>query len=288
MKNKNHALVLLENGIHFSTIMNMSENQIKVLAEKFDKEESKEGITREKIVQDVIKVDPATAKKEMIPVKDGVAGLDASGNLVVKGGTTQTEGEMTEKFESKAQQGLFWARCNKCETEDCKWCKMAKEFSKSTSKKQYEKMPEKKHPEKTVKYKKKTTKENYEQELEDMIVEMLSNHINPKITKGDLKKSITEKSESMMLKNPKKVSMFSEEQGIGMKRPIGKITSMGKTSMEEQGTKEKERTKEREKTKTPTRKNPFKNPNPGVKEKPRGEQEKMKNDFIHWIKQALS
>ena len=62
-----------------------------------------------------------------------------------------------EKFESKAQQGLFWARCNKCKSENCKWCKMAKEFSKSTSKKQYKTMPEKKHPEKTVKYKKKTT-----------------------------------------------------------------------------------------------------------------------------------
>jgi hypothetical protein len=66
-----------------------------------------------------------------------------------------------EKFESKAQQGLFWARCNKCKSENCKWCKMAKEFSKSTSKKQYKAMPEKKHPEKTVKYKKKETKENF-------------------------------------------------------------------------------------------------------------------------------
>jgi hypothetical protein len=66
-----------------------------------------------------------------------------------------------EKFESKAQQGLFWVRCNKCKSENCKWCKMAKEFSKSTSKKQYKAMPEKKHPEKTVKYKKKETKENF-------------------------------------------------------------------------------------------------------------------------------
>jgi hypothetical protein len=69
--------------------------------------------------------------------------------------------ELEEKFESKAQQGLFWARCNKCKDKDCKWCKMAKEFSKSTSKKQYEKMPEKKHPEKTVKYKNKKTNEEF-------------------------------------------------------------------------------------------------------------------------------
>jgi len=38
------------------------------------------------------------------------------------------ESEINEKFESKAQQGLFWARCNKCSSKNCKWCKMAKEF----------------------------------------------------------------------------------------------------------------------------------------------------------------
>ena len=37
-----------------------------------------------------------------------------------------TEGVIKEKFESKAQQGLFWARCNKCSSKNCKWCKMAK------------------------------------------------------------------------------------------------------------------------------------------------------------------
>jgi glucose-1-phosphate thymidylyltransferase short form len=60
-----------------------------------------------------------------------------------------TEGEIKEKFESKAQQGLFWARCNKCSSKDCKWCKMAKEFSDSTSKKDYETMPDKKTNEST-------------------------------------------------------------------------------------------------------------------------------------------
>ena len=64
------------------------------------------------------------------------------------------ESEIKEKFQSKSQQGLFWARCNKCSDKKCKWCKMAKEFSDTTSKKQYKTMPEKKHPEKTVKKKK--------------------------------------------------------------------------------------------------------------------------------------
>ena len=49
-------------------------------------------------------------------------------------GKTGEQESLEEKFESKAQQGLFWARCNKCKTDDCKWCKMAKEFSKGTSK----------------------------------------------------------------------------------------------------------------------------------------------------------
>ena len=56
-------------------------------------------------------------------------------------GKTGEQESLEEKFESKAQQGLFWARCNKCKSDDCKWCKMAKEFSKSTSKKQYKDMP---------------------------------------------------------------------------------------------------------------------------------------------------
>jgi hypothetical protein len=38
------------------------------------------------------------------------------------------ESEIKEKFQSKSQQGLFWARCNKCSDKKCKWCKMAKEF----------------------------------------------------------------------------------------------------------------------------------------------------------------
>jgi len=155
-------------------------------------------------------------------------------------------------------------------------------------------MPEKKHPEKTVKYKKKSQKESYEKYLEDRIVEMVYNHVNPKLTKGEIKKTIQEKSESMMLRNPKKMSMFSDESGIEMKKmdkPIGKIFSLGKSHMEENDTKEKERTKEKDPgTKTPPKRrgNPFKNPNPGVKESPRGNsKEDVKMTFMSQIKQAL-
>lgn len=195
------------------------------------------------------------------------AGLDPDQDI-------PTESEIKEKFESKAQQGLFWAKCkNSTGKTKEKWCKMAKEFSDSTSKKQYKDMPEKKHPEKTVKRKtKKRTDENYEKYLEEQIFNMIEKHIEPSMTKGELLKTIQEKvdtSEKFMLNNPKKNTMFQPETKEGMmKKPIGKMFSMEKELGE--NTKEKERTKEREKTKTPTRrKNPFKDPSPGVEEQPK-------------------
>ncbi len=277
MRTKNPITVLLENGIHFSTLTNMSEKQIKVLAERFKKEESKEAVTKT-VYQ------PLKNPKDMEAVQNMVTKSDPNASV-----------ELEEKFESKAQQGLFWAKCNKSKgKEKKKWCDMAKEFSDDTTKKDYGKNPKKKHPEKTVDYKKKAQKESYEKFLEDRIVEMVYNHVNPKLTKGEIKKTIQERSESMILRNPKKMSMFSDESGIEMKKmdkPIGKVFSVGKSPMDEQGTKEKERTKEKEPgTKNPPKRrgNPFKNPNPGVKESPRGgNKEDVKMTFMGQIKQAL-
>ena len=76
---------------------------------------------------------------------------------------------------------------------------MAKEFSDDTSKKQYKTMPEKKHPEKTVKNK---TNENLQRFLEKKISEMVDDRIQPKMT------------------------MFSDE--APMELPIGKMFSIGK------------------------------------------------------------
>jgi len=277
MKTKNPITVLLENGIHFSTLTNMSENQIKILAERFKKEESKEAVTKT-VYQ------PLKNPKDMEAVQNMVTKTDPNASI-----------ELEEKFESKSQQGLFWAKCNNSKgKEKTKWCKMAKEFSDDTTKKDYKKMPEKIHPEKTVDYKKKAQKESYEKFLEDRIVEMVHNHVNPKLTKGEIKKTIQEKSEGMMLRNPKRNTMFSKNEGMEMKKmgkPIGRMFSAGKTPMEENDTKEKERTKEKEPgTKNPPKRrgNPFKNPNPGVKEQPRGNsKDDVKMTFMNQIKQAL-
>ena len=133
-----------------------------ILVNTITKKENKEATTTTKTEKvTTYTPDEITKMKQQnigVNVSNGEVTPTPQGGLVVK---QQTEGEIKEKFESKAQQGLFWARCNKCENKNCKWCKMAKEFSKSTTKKQYEKMPEKKHPEKTVKYKKNETKENF-------------------------------------------------------------------------------------------------------------------------------
>jgi hypothetical protein len=271
MKTNQYINILLENGIHFSTISKMNKSQIKVLAERFETKEAVTTTAKTGFETNITAGSPATlsvggAQIEIDPTKGTKI---TSKDKPTGTGETKESVEIGEKFESKAQQKLFYAKCGDGKTkEEKKWCKMKDEFEKSTSKKDYKKMPEKLHPEKSVKYKKKTN-ENFEQFLEDKIVNMLDEYINPSMTKGDFLKTLNEKNESMILKRPKKMSMFSDEEGIEMKKPIGKITSLG---MMENSTKEKERTKEREKTKTPgRRKNPFKDPNPGVKENPKAE-----------------
>lgn len=138
------------------------------------------------------------------------------------------ESTMNEKFESQAQQNFFWGKCNTTRgVQKQKWCQLAREFSDKTTKKDYEKMPEKLHPEKTVKYKKKKTNENLEKFLEDKIVSILENKVKPRMKKSDLVKLVKEKSDSMILRNPKKLTMFSDE-APKMKTPIGKLFSIGK------------------------------------------------------------
>ena len=228
--------VLLDNGFEPKFISSLNEAKINFLFEKISKRETREA-------QDIVakikrfsasEVADAKTKGESLPggksVKmnpDGSVDVTMEGKEIEEDATINVvndpdatadgmgifETELSEKFESKAQQGLFWARCNKCKTDDCKWCKMAKEFSKSTSKKQYKNMPEKKHPEKTVKYKKKNTNEEFtmanyfdkvastytnvakskltkEQFIKNQINKIVENNLQPTIKKNDLLKLI--------------------------------------------------------------------------------------------------
>jgi len=159
---------LKSEGLSSNLLRTLSESQINSLykrlleSKKEQKEETKYSTTTtifdpatDKRKIDAVVNDPAQ-KKQITITKDNKIAV-TTGNVP----NLSEKKELEEKFESKAQQGLFWARCNKCKSKDCEWCKRAEKFSKETSKKQYKTMPEKLHPEKTVKYKKKETKEGY-------------------------------------------------------------------------------------------------------------------------------
>jgi hypothetical protein len=279
MKNNKSVTYLIENGLSAKTVANLSESQIKLLVEKF-KKENKEQVQQKQTTTTtvgpkggVVPLKPGQTQVSLKPISnqpgamevaetemtedetDDVTSSNALGKDAEQSYTGQeaphdandmaddgmdddssdnrsmmgmAESKLNEKFESKAQQGLFWARCNKCSTKNCKWCKMAREFSDSTSKKQYEKMPEKKHPEKTVKVEK-NTNEGLEKFLEKKIIEMVESSISPKMKKKDLIKTIKKKTkndDSMIIRRPKKLTMFSDE--APMELPIAKMFSIGK------------------------------------------------------------
>jgi len=290
MKTKDHVLNLLSHGFKFDTVARLNEAQVRVLSEKISKEENKEQVTKK--VATTYEISPETAKTtgadignvniKVDPtgmVKATEIGEDATLDVVNDPDATEDGMGIFEKFESKSQQRLFYARCGNGKTKtEKKWCKWAKESSKKTD---YETTPEKKEK-----------NESDEKFIEESIVRLIEKNISPRMSKGDLIRTINEKSQdSMILRKPLKNTMFSKESGIEMKRmkrPTMRMPVMG--TMEE-NTKEKERTKERTKEKGKEKDNPFKNPNPGTKEKPRGQiktKDEMKKDFIGLIKQALT
>jgi hypothetical protein len=268
MKTKKNIIFLTENGLSVNVISKLTDNQVKLLIEKFKKskkEETKEVATKDQKVVTSYKIPNADLEMgtpippelvgkqfELQKTTQGVNAIEVTedetvdrylnpnefgGNLPVNNNNPQDygsddpdgkndgmdESEIKEKFQSKSQQGLFWARCNKCSDKKCKWCKMAKEFSDSTSKKDYKKMPEKKNPEKKIKNK---TNESLQKFLEKKISEMVDNNIEAKMSKKDLIGAVKKKSKSMIIRKPKKVTMFSDE--APMKLPIAKMFSIGK------------------------------------------------------------
>jgi hypothetical protein len=111
------------------------------------------------------------------------------------------EGEVDEKFESKSQQRLFYAKCEE-EGPKSKWCKMAKEFSDDT--KDFDSLPEKvnegtkcwkgyeKKGMKTMFGKrvpncvKKESTEDKIRQIEENIVSLIKKSQGKMLTKGDI------------------------------------------------------------------------------------------------------
>ena len=139
MNLNNKVGFLLDIGLTPDFIVSLNESTINALYERMNKKKVEEQTTQP------INATKSTKTTDIYTLNPG-GSMDVKNAVVSnKDGKTTVEmmedDKLDEKFESKAQQGLFWARCNKCKSDDCKWCKMAKEFSKSTSKKQYKNMP---------------------------------------------------------------------------------------------------------------------------------------------------
>jgi len=198
MKTKSNIQKLLKYGYQPNTIIELDNKQISVLIEKInlEKKERKESVTQlptsvsykidpnEKNGPDIL---PGSPKGYSIKTDDKgktiATQLESEMTENNVNSKIMTKGEVKEKFKSKSQQGLFWSKCGQCNNKNCKWCKMAKEFSDSTTKKEFENLPKKV----------KKTNENYQPELENELLKILENYINPKMTKKNIIKKILEK-----------------------------------------------------------------------------------------------
>jgi hypothetical protein len=174
------------------------------------------------------------------------------------------ETEITEKFESKAQQKLFWAKCENSRTEKArkKWCKWAKEFSADTD---FSKLPEKK---------KKDVKE-----LEESLTKLVEKHIPEHITKSKLMEMLEGSTKSAPAPTKVPIVKPGEKVKPGKKNPFKIEPAQNpnpKAEMTEGGagapapTKAPVKTPTKTPSKAPGKKNPFKiepaqKPNPKAK-----------------------
>jgi hypothetical protein len=262
MKTNDKLIKLLEHGFNGELLSELNEGQINTLYKKLSesKKENKEAVTTKSSVESTkytgTEVSSMKSKGQGLQVNGEVLPTSDGGLEVIKrtgsptSETTESEmnedsdgdldlalalqsKEISEKFESKSQQKYFWAKCDRSTgKEKKKWCDLAKEFSKSTTKKDYKKMPEKLHPEKTVKVKKSEKTETIEKFLEKKISEMVESKIQAKMSKKDLIAAVKKKKEpktekSMIIRKPKKMNMFSDE--APMELPIGRMFSIGET-----------------------------------------------------------
>lgn len=199
MKNNNEKLMkLMSNGFNPSFVFSLSENQVNSLYKRIINEQSQTAqpkITTKQVKQ--IELQPNSETN-----LNGMTVSTKNGKTVI---TQTNQGEVTEKFESKSQQGLFWAKCNNSKgKEKQKWCKMAKEFSDKTSKKDYEKMPYKKETKesgymdligntyaKSMSNKTSEMKPSFSfNQLEESLSNIIEKHTHPKMTKEELLSTI--------------------------------------------------------------------------------------------------
>ena len=177
---------LIADGFSYNTLRGLSESQVNLLYSRLieAKPFQTTGVeyTPDEVKQMATKGLAMPGGKEVKPTQQG--GLivtneeDDTINVVddpdaTEDGMGMFESEIGEKFESKAQQKLFWAKCNnsKSDKEKKKWCKWAKEYSDDTN---FKKLPEKKKHNK----------------LEESLTKLVEKYIPQSITKRELMKLI--------------------------------------------------------------------------------------------------
>ena len=196
-------LKLVKEGIKASTLNKISDKQVNLLFGRLI-ESKKE--TDEAVTQNVQKTTYSSGEAKGKSFA-GTTTLNPDGSVTVTKEGEMKEGEVDEKFESKKQQKLFFAKCGDGKTkEQKKWCKMADEFAKDTN---FAKLPNKKKSETKESfdfgdYNKKIestvaglTAKNLSQasvpnvkivgenEIEKQIMRLVEKHITPKMTKKD-------------------------------------------------------------------------------------------------------
>ena len=216
MKTKQKILKLMEYGIKPTTLGTLNEGQINALYTRLSEQvtplpakpsykigdkggvvpANDKGYSIKKNTDNTVTATPMEEEDTLNVVNDPDATEDGMGMFEEK--------ELQEKFESKKQQKYFFSKCGDGKTkEQKKWCKMADEFAKKTN---FKKLPNKKE-----------TKEGYmdmigkamnknmgnkisdikpslkwESELERNITRLLENNMNPKMTKKDFLRLVSE------------------------------------------------------------------------------------------------
>lgn len=194
MKHMNPKIyTLLSEGFSIKTLENFNKNQIDVLYERVKKSKKKQE-TKEQTTTATAqpKVTNKTVKQIELPVgaKAPISGNATVTNDAGKTIITQTEGEVTEKAVSKKQQKFFGV-VRGMQKGDIPKKGKAGEAAKEMKVKDVKDFAKTKHkglPEK----KKKETKETVKK-LEESIIKLIEDHLNPEIKKTDLLRMIRKK-----------------------------------------------------------------------------------------------
>lgn len=267
---------LISNGFTYNTLRGLSESQVGLLYSRLVEQPSNAGLEKTSQGLDVLNQKLTDVEYRMKKLglseetpldKDaeqdytGQQGPHDESDIAPDGMDDDTDNnrkmvgevQLTEKFESKKQQRLFYAKCENARTEKTKkkWCKLAKKFSDETD---FSKLPEKK--------KKEVDK------IEEGLTKLIVKHIPEHITKARLMKILEGSTKSA----PAPTTVPTVKPGEKVKQPARKNPFKiepaqkpnPKAEMTEAGvgqpapTQAPVKTPTKTPSKAPARKNPFK------------------------------